>query len=59
MLVLLDNQTLDLREIWEAPYSIVAERLLLPGSKARERGALGVLEFKRLAVRIWPSPDGS
>lgn len=54
LLVLLDNATLDLREIWEAPYMVVAERLALPGSKARERGALGVREFKRFAVKVWP-----
>jgi hypothetical protein len=45
---------LDLREIGEARYLLVAERLALPGSKARERGALGVREFKRLAVKVWP-----
>jgi predicted secreted protein len=55
MLVLLDNATLALREIWEAPYPAVVERLDRPGSKARERGALGVAEFKRLARRIWPT----
>lgn len=55
MLVLLDNQTLEPREIWEAPYSAISERLTLPGSKARARGALGVSEFKRLAIRIWPA----
>jgi hypothetical protein len=55
MLVLLDNATLALREIWEAPYPAVTARLALPGSKARERGALGVSEFKKLAVRVWPA----
>ncbi len=55
MLVLLDNATLALREIWEAPYPAVVERLDRPGSKARERGALGVAEFKRMARRIWPA----
>jgi hypothetical protein len=54
LLVLLDNATLDLREIWQAPYTTVAERLARPGSKARERGALGVHEFKRFAVKVWP-----
>jgi hypothetical protein len=54
LLVLLDNRTLEPREMWEAPYLAVAERLALPGSKARARGALGVSEFKRLAARIWP-----
>lgn len=55
LLVLLDNRTLEPREMWEAPYVAVAERLALPGSKARERGALGVSEFKKLAQRIWPA----
>ena len=54
LLVLLDNRTLEPREMWEAPYDAVAERLALPGSKARARGALGISEFKRLALRIWP-----
>jgi hypothetical protein len=55
MLVLMDNASLELREIWEAPYPAVAERLAMPGSKARERGALGVSEFKKLAKRVWPA----
>jgi hypothetical protein len=42
-----------------APRSVgsVEERLAVPGSKARERGALGIGEFKRLARRIWPRPS--
>lgn len=56
MLVLLDNATLEPREIWEAPYAAVTARLLEPGSRARnERGALAVGDFKRLARRIWPA----
>jgi hypothetical protein len=54
LLVLLDNRTLEPREMWEAPMEKVEERLSLLGSKSRERGALGVSEFKRLAVRVWP-----
>lgn len=58
LLVLLDNSTLEPREMWEAPYKAVEARLAVPGSKARERGALGVREYKRLAQQIWPeSPD--
>jgi hypothetical protein len=53
LLVLLDNATLELREIWEAPFSEVAARLSLPGSKARQRGALGVSAFKSVAKRVW------
>lgn len=55
LLVLLDNATLDLRQIWEAPYPAVVKLLEREGSKSRERGALGVSEFKRVAVQIWPS----
>jgi hypothetical protein len=54
LLVLLDNATLEPREMWEAPFISVAERLARPGSKARERGALGVAEFIRIAHRVWP-----
>lgn len=32
----------------------IDKRLLVPGSKARDRGALGVPEFKRLAKKVWP-----
>jgi hypothetical protein len=54
LLVLLDNRTLDPREMWEAPFTAVAARLGVPGSKSRDRGALGVSEFKRMARRVWP-----
>jgi hypothetical protein len=57
LLVLLDNRTLEAQEMWEAPYPAVAERLALPGSKARARGALRVSEFKRLARKIWPKDE--
>ena len=40
--------------MWEAPIAAVEERLNLPGSKARARGALGVREFKRLGRQVWP-----
>lgn len=48
LLVLLDNATLEAREMWEAPYASVCECLRRPGSKARERGALSVSAFKHL-----------
>ena len=54
LLVLLDNKTLDAREMWEAPFTAVAARLAVPGSKSRDRGALGVSEFKRMDRRVWP-----
>lgn len=53
-LVLLDIRTLEAREMWEAPITAVEERLSLPRSKSRERGALGVREFKRLPRAVWP-----
>jgi hypothetical protein len=55
LLVLLDNATLEPREMWEAPFSDVVVCLARPGSKARDRGALGVPAFKRLARRVWPA----
>lgn len=55
LLVLMDNATLDAREMWEAPFSEVKALLEKPGSKLRERGALGILAFKRIAKRIWIS----
>jgi hypothetical protein len=54
LLVLLDNRTLEPREMWEAHYAAVEARLNVTGSRSRERGALGVAEFKKLAVRVWP-----
>jgi hypothetical protein len=54
MLVLLEKATLEPLEIWEASYAAVEERLVVSGSKARERGSLGVAEFIRLANQVWP-----
>jgi hypothetical protein len=54
LLVLLDNRTLEPREMWEASYADVEKCLARAGSKARERGALGVREFKRIACLVWP-----
>ena len=47
-----DSAVLD-GEALEAPYAAVMLRLALPG-KARERGALAVAEFKKLAKLVWP-----
>lgn len=60
LLVLLENVTLEPWEMWEAPYWKVEMRLELEGSRSRDRGALGVAEFKKLAKRVWPSaaPSG-
>lgn len=56
LLVLLDAATFEPHQIWEAPMSSLAERLAMPGSKARERGRLSIGEFKRIARLVWPSP---
>ncbi len=55
MMVLLDKDTLLLREIWEAKYEDIDAALLKPGSKARnERRQISVGSFKKKAKRIWP-----
>lgn len=54
MLVILDQETLDAREIWEAPYSEVELLLKKEGSEARKRGSLSIGEFKKTAKQIWP-----
>jgi hypothetical protein len=52
--LILDNATLEAGEIWEAPFAAVVKRQAVPGSKSRERGALGVSEIKRMAHKVWP-----
>ncbi|WP_458424714.1 DUF6998 domain-containing protein [Methylorubrum extorquens] len=52
LLVLMSNKTLEPREILEANYTEVCE-LLKRGGKARERGSLGVGEFRRIAKAVW------
>lgn len=59
LLVLLDSETLEAREMWEAPFASVVERLARPGSRARERGALGIPEFKSIARRVWSRAPGA
>lgn len=55
LLVLLDNHTLDPCEIREAPCADIIGLLDRPGSKVRDRGALSVSSFKKVAKRIWPA----
>lgn len=55
LLVLMDNETLDPFEMWEASHSAVVDRLVIPGAKSRERGALGVSEFRAIAKKVWPT----
>ena len=54
LLVPMETATLNAMEMCEAPYSAVVERLALPGAKSRERGALGISEFKAIAKKLWP-----
>ncbi len=56
LLVLLDRQTLDAIEIWEADEASVAARLSALGGKARtERGAMAITQFKSIATKVWPA----
>ena len=59
LLVLLDNRTLEAREMWEARYRDVCECLQKPGSKARARGSLAVSTFKTIACRVWKDGKGA
>jgi hypothetical protein len=52
MMVMLDIESLDPTEIWEAPFAEILERLAVPGSNARARGVLTVGDFKRLGTRV-------
>jgi len=55
LLVLLD-ENLDAKEIYEADRKPVIAALTAPGSKARnERGALAVSKFRSIGRRIWQS----
>ena len=54
LLVVLDNATLEPREMWEASFGSVVECLAQPGSKARARGVLSIPEFTRIARRVRP-----
>ena len=54
VLVLMD-EALDVTEILEAEMADVRARLAVPGSRARERGSLGLSEFRRMARQVWPN----
>jgi hypothetical protein len=53
LVVLLDKETLELREIHQATFANVLKCLTRPGSKARARGVLRVSEFKQIAKSIF------
>ena len=58
--VLLNRQTHDVLEIWEATEAAVQARLDAPGSKARnERNSMGLSQFKSIAKKIWPPVSDS
>jgi hypothetical protein len=55
LLVLLDKSSLDVIEIRRAERRDVADKLAIPGSKARnERRSLGLSQFKSISKKIWP-----
>lgn len=57
LLVLLD-QDLKLKEIYEADRRTVKRALTKPGSKSRnERGSMAVEQFKRIGTKVWPKPS--
>ena len=54
LLVLLDRQTLEPLEIWEATEKAIVERLDALGSKSRnDRRQMGLSQFKTVAERVW------
>lgn len=53
MLAILDNSTLDLREVWEAPMADYHSCLSKLSPKEQDRG-MKVLTFKSFAQRVWP-----
>jgi hypothetical protein len=54
ILVLMDNATLKVNEIWEASFEKVKENILSRKPKARSRDDLSVSAFKKIAKQIWP-----
>jgi hypothetical protein len=55
LLVILNNATLEPKEMWEATFDAVILALSRPGSKARGRGVLSIPEFTRIARQVWPA----
>ena len=54
LLVVLDNATLEPREMWDAPIKAVKKCLAQPGPQARARGVLSIPEFTQIARKVWP-----
>lgn len=54
VLVLLEPETLNIREIWGAPFDALAPRLVDPASTSAKHGSFKIVEFMALGTRIWP-----
>jgi hypothetical protein len=57
MLAILNIESMELKDVWEAPYATVVEELLKEGpkgNKARQRGQLAVAKFISMARKVWP-----
>lgn len=55
LLALLDPETLDVREVWEAPFPALLARLIDPASSSARHGSFKIAEFMGLGARVWPS----
>jgi hypothetical protein len=54
--VLMDRNTLEVIEIWEASEAALSARLEAPGSKSRnDRKSMGIRQFKSISTRVWPN----
>lgn len=53
VLLVILNRDLNPVEILEAPRSAVERKIKKPGSKARNRGALAVSQFRAVAQQVW------
>lgn len=54
LLALLNQETLELMEIWQSSRERVRSRLEAPGSKARNiRGSLAISQFISIAEKVW------
>lgn len=55
VMLVLTYGDVQVHEIWEAERQDVIERLIVPGSKARnERFSMSVPQFRSVATRVWP-----
>lgn len=55
VLVLLDNRTLEVLEMWSAPEGAIAARAAgRRNRRLRDHGVLAITQFKSIAVRAWP-----